>query len=294
MLGGDNVGGNPHPQMYGSNQPQHIAEPYVGLTNAGIVGPVAARAPVDIDVRDVTYRGEYKDGRPHGRGYKVWVDGDWYDGEWRQGRQHGRGIYCCPSGRRYEGEWKDGLKHGKGVKIWANGDRYEGEWREGTQHGKGIYIWANGDRYEGGWKDGNLHGHGSKTWWNDNRYEGEWKDDVKHGYGVKIWANGDRYEGEWREGTKHGKYFSGLVQELQVLERTLERSRALVSTRISIMNSRVALAEKSRCLHCSEKSKEVVFVPCGHRALCQACATPVLLCPVCDVPIASKVVSYDT
>jgi hypothetical protein len=42
-----------------------------------------------------------------------------------------------------------------------------------------------------------------------------------------------------------------------VLERTLERSRALVSTRISIMNSRVALAEKSRCLHCAEQSKEV-------------------------------------
>jgi uncharacterized protein YhaN len=56
----------------------------------------------------------------------------------------------------------------------------------------------------------------------------------------------------------------GLVQELQVLERTLERSRALVSTRISIMNSRVALAEKSRCLHCSEKSKEVRATPNHH------------------------------
>src|SRR5689334_3232473 len=98
MLGGDNnVGGNPHPQMYGSNQPQHIAEPpYGGLTNAGIVGPVGVRPPVDIDVRDVTYRGEYKDGRPHGRGYKVWIDGDWYDGEWRQGRQHGRGSTFPP------------------------------------------------------------------------------------------------------------------------------------------------------------------------------------------------------
>lgn len=97
-----------------------------------------------------------------------------------------------------------------------------------------------------------------------------------------------------------------------MLERTLERSRALVSTRISIINSRAALAEKSRCLQCSERSKEVstlsiiqlklfaylfpyqiVFVPCGHRALCQPCAMSVLTCPVCETHVTSRVVSYD-
>jgi len=102
-----------------------------------------------------------------------------------------------------------------------------------------------------------------------------------------------------------------------MLERTLERSHALISTRISIMNSRAVLAEKSRCLKCSEGRKEVhqtlflfltsnestsinfnptqiVFVPCGHRSLCQVCASSILTCPVCEMAITSKVTSYDT
>jgi hypothetical protein len=74
----------------------HIAQtmPHMG---PGTASRVPAAAPiVDLDVRDVTYRGEYKDGRPHGRGYKIWADGDWYEGEWRHGRQHGRGSTFPP------------------------------------------------------------------------------------------------------------------------------------------------------------------------------------------------------
>jgi hypothetical protein len=65
---------------------EHGGQPLIDVPGVPVVRPLG-----EIDARDVSYRGEYKEGRPHGRGYKVWVDGDWYEGEWRQGRQHGRG-----------------------------------------------------------------------------------------------------------------------------------------------------------------------------------------------------------
>lgn len=84
------------------------------------------------------------------------------------------------------------------------------------------------------------------------------------------------------------------IEELQLLERTLERSKALVSTRISIMSSRKDQAEKkTRCTICGEKEKDIIFLPCGHRTSCQNCSKKLLTCPVCQVQIVSRVVTYD-
>lgn len=57
--------------------------------------------------------------RKHGKGVKVWANGDRYEGEWREDKQHGRGIYMWANGDRYEGEWKDGDLHGEGIKVTA-------------------------------------------------------------------------------------------------------------------------------------------------------------------------------
>ena len=37
------------------------------------------------------YEGEWKDGKPHGRGKCIYADGVLYEGEWKDGQSHGYG-----------------------------------------------------------------------------------------------------------------------------------------------------------------------------------------------------------
>ncbi len=78
------------------------------------------------------YRGEFKMGRKHGRGVKVWPNGDSYNGQFDEDRKHGRGVYTWGRGRnegeRYDGEYRDDKRHGQGTYRWPNGEIYEGPW----------------------------------------------------------------------------------------------------------------------------------------------------------------------
>ena len=62
-----------------------------------------------------TYRGEFKDGAPHGAGAEAWDDGERYVGEYRAGLRHGKGEYSFPNGSKYIGDFEDGYYHGQGV-----------------------------------------------------------------------------------------------------------------------------------------------------------------------------------
>ena len=41
----------------------------------------------------------------------------------------------------------------------------------------------------------------------------------------------------------------------------------------------------NECTICYDAPRQGVFVPCGHWALCQGCASRVMLCPICQAPI---------
>ena len=80
------------------------------------------------------YRGEFKAGRKHGKGMKIWPDtGDRYEGTFTEDRKEGTGTYAWGS-----------------ATLWAN-ERYSGEYLDDQRHGKGVYTWPSGERYEGTW-----------------------------------------------------------------------------------------------------------------------------------------------
>lgn len=95
------------------------------------------------------YRGQMKDGIPHGDGEMKWQNCSVYKGKWDKGRMHGFGIMTWPSGKRYEGNWNDNQQTGQGLMFYPNGSIYDGEFLRGIRQGHGILRQPNGEYYEG-------------------------------------------------------------------------------------------------------------------------------------------------
>lgn len=101
---------------------------------------------------------------PCGRGKYTWADGGYYQGDYKavldkykhkvvfpnpNGKRHGKGVRVYANGNRYEGDWRDDRYHGKGTLSWATGGKYVGEFRNGLFHGRGEawYGAADGQPY---------------------------------------------------------------------------------------------------------------------------------------------------
>ena len=151
------------------------------------------------------YKGEYRDGRPHGRGKATYPNGARYVGEYRLGKSQGRGTLHYANGNRYVGAFYDGKPNGIGTAYYTNGERYEGRWKDGVRHGKGILVAENGDRHEGEWRHGKRRGPGVLVFENGNRFAGEYRDDKRNGDGIFYWADGHRFEGTFRNDVPHGE-----------------------------------------------------------------------------------------
>jgi hypothetical protein len=72
-----------------------------------------------------------------------------YEGDYTNGKKHGRGKWLDVNGDKYEGECANDTMNGKGKFISADGSVYDGEWREGNRSGKGKFISNNGSTFEG-------------------------------------------------------------------------------------------------------------------------------------------------
>jgi len=72
-------------------------------------------------VKGSTYKGEFRNGVPHGLGTMTFkssvVEGGFntFEGHWENGEYHGWGVFTFASGRKYVGEWRSGMRHGFGV-----------------------------------------------------------------------------------------------------------------------------------------------------------------------------------
>ena len=141
---------------------------------------------------------------------ELMIGNDRYVGEYKNGKPHGKGImyYAANDANKrksYEGDWVEGKRQGKGKFYWVSGERYEGEVLNDKLHGFGIYYWADGHRYEGDWVEGKKQGKGKFYWADGCRYEGDWLNDKRHGFGT--WSNGSRYEkGNYINGKPVGKH----------------------------------------------------------------------------------------
>ncbi|XP_067326506.1 ALS2 C-terminal-like protein isoform X1 [Anolis sagrei] len=137
-----------------------------------------------------------------------------YEGEWRLGKPHGKGKLTWPDGRNYVGDFKDGLEHGFGIYLVPHAsedhyDCYKCHWREGRMNGYGICEYGNEMVYKGYFKDNLRQGFGildnTSSAENPIKYTGHWENDKKSGYGV--WDDkegGERYIGMWHEDQRHG------------------------------------------------------------------------------------------
>lgn len=177
------------------------------------------------------YVGEYKDGKPNGKGKLYYSDENLstYEGEFVNGKRQGQGVIIWKSGSRYEGAWIDDMREGQGKMFWANGERFDGEWMSdkmlngtyvytdgakyigyflyGLKHGQGTYYYPNGEKYVGGWKNGQRNGEGIMYYAGGSRYEGSFVDGKREGGGTYYYANGDREVGSWKNDKKNG-YFN--------------------------------------------------------------------------------------
>ena len=115
---------------------------------------------------DSKYVGEFKDGKPNGKGKATWGDKSkfpnrYYDGDWKDGLMHGHGTKFWGiaetdkyTNNKYVGEWKNDKMDGFGKYEWADGSYYEGSWRNDEQNGDGVYVFKNGEKFKGHWVDG--------------------------------------------------------------------------------------------------------------------------------------------
>jgi hypothetical protein len=165
-----------------------------------------------------SYRGEYKDGLPHGEGkFTVTSDdvesglkkGTSYDGHWENGYMHGEGTYTLPDGSYYHGNIANNKQEGKGTFIWESGNQYAGNWVNDIMEGEGTFTWKNGNQYSGNWVNGHMEGQGTFTWVNGDKYIGPISD-VRHGIGKHIFSEsgnlaGDSIEGRYVNGLHNGR-----------------------------------------------------------------------------------------
>jgi hypothetical protein len=100
------------------------------------------------------YSGDWKDGKPHGHGIKMYPDQSVYMGNWENGQRSGIGTFRNLDGTKYEGDWAKDLRNGAGRLSFPNGDVVEGSWKKDTLHGTIQYSFLNGDVLTGKYQKG--------------------------------------------------------------------------------------------------------------------------------------------
>ena len=167
----------------------------------------------ELQLSEGKYVGEYKDGKPHGKGIIYFKANDpyerlSYEGDWIDGKANGEGKMVWKDGEVYDGNWINDTRSGYGTSISSNGMKYEGNWSNDMFNGQGTLFHFDGSKvYAGGFKDGKIEGKGSQFYINGNKcYFGDWKDSVMCGYGVFYNEDGSiRYEGYFENGKANGK-----------------------------------------------------------------------------------------
>ena len=77
-----------------------------------------------------TYKGEFKNNKPHGEGTYLWPNGTKYVGQFRNGKRNIFGHTSFPDGATYIGQFKDDKFDGLGTYTFSNGKVSEGIWKE--------------------------------------------------------------------------------------------------------------------------------------------------------------------
>ena len=117
---------------------------------------VAAEACKVIDPElQGQYSGPCVDGLAQGQGSAAGTAR--YTGDFVAGRKHGKGLKVWANGDRYEGDFVNDLRQGQGVYRWGAtsewaGQRYVGAYVADQRQGTGSYEWPDGRKLSGQWQ----------------------------------------------------------------------------------------------------------------------------------------------
>ncbi|KAL8806423.1 MAG: hypothetical protein Q9182_001338 [Xanthomendoza sp. 2 TL-2023] len=82
----------------------------------------------------------------HGRGTKIYSNGDAYVGHWVSNERGGHGTMAYSSGDTYEGNWAHDEPDGQGKMVYGTTKNvYVGGWKKGRRHGKGVMTYEVAD-----------------------------------------------------------------------------------------------------------------------------------------------------
>jgi len=90
----------------------------------------------------------------------------------------------------------------------------------------------------------------------------------------------------------HGEDIENLqLNELEQLEKTLK----LTSLKVEQTKNRKLkeqIQDQKACVLCLDKEKNILFVPCGHLCVCEACSAAVGQCPLCRANVQQKIKAF--
>lgn len=159
------------------------------------------------------YKGFFKIDKAFGFGILDHLNNDNYTGLWIDNKAHGYGIYKCEKKQKIiKGIWcKDKLEN-YGYEINTdNFMTFEGEYSNNMKHGIGLNFKSDNSNYQGEYKNNLYDGTGTFTFKDGRIYQGEWKNGLMHGFGIlkynennKDEINTTRFEGYYFNGIKNG------------------------------------------------------------------------------------------
>jgi hypothetical protein len=143
-----------------------VNDPDVGVSYTGECRDGLAHGEGHATGRD-DYRGQFDAGDLHGRGRYTWGTespwaGETYEGDFKRGRPDGKGKFSYPNGTVYEGDVVSGRSSGHGKTTFADGTSYEGGYRSSLFDGYGELRIAL-DALE-------KHPHSTRGWTEDDFY----------------------------------------------------------------------------------------------------------------------------
>jgi len=168
--------------------------------------------------QSLRYRGNFRNGLPHGLGYVDFIGGTRFEGMFENYQKHGQGTFFYANNDRFEGMYENDQRHGQGTSFYANGDRFEGMFENDQRHGQGTSFYVNGDRFEGMFENGLAHGRCTKFFADGTRFEVTYENGQAHGQGTVFFANGDRAELMYQNNQQQGEfiYVDGSIFEEEI------------------------------------------------------------------------------
>lgn len=179
-----------------------------------------------------SYAGNFKDGRPCGRGemkYKYGIpsslgtevpDESSYDGQWKAGKREGRGCMKWNNcGSVFRGLWKNDMREYGEMRMGPNGNIFIGGFKNDKFHGMGRLLIANTSLiFEGLFHQGVCSAVGKLLYPNGDMYYGQHKSFSREGEGKFVSYDGSVYEGKWEQDKMHhkGRHVDGKTGDVYI------------------------------------------------------------------------------